>query len=349
MGFLLGMDEAGYGPNLGPLVISGTLWHVPDNHSLRELANIDLYQQFRGRVSVDVPKPSEHDRPSKKVWIADSKRLYKPGGGLRHLEHGVLGSLQAVHHQTVSNADSGPSSASSPDHTLASWSKLWRRLSPQSASAIRQSPWYGSFDERLPVDALPQDIQRAAETLADAFSTTKVRLLAIRSAVVFPQEFNELLAIHGNKSQILSETTLRLVTQLFEELPGPGPVFVNCDKHGGRNRYSSLIQAEFPDTLIEIREESRPISIYRFGHDDQRVEMRFQAKGEAFLPTALASMASKYLRELAMRAFNQFWRQQVDGLRPTAGYPVDARRFHGQIKSAQKRLKIGDAELWRRK
>ena len=30
MPFLLGTDEAGYGPNLGPLVISASVWEVPD-------------------------------------------------------------------------------------------------------------------------------------------------------------------------------------------------------------------------------------------------------------------------------------------------------------------------------
>ena len=30
MSYLIGTDEAGYGPNLGPLVISASVWHVPD-------------------------------------------------------------------------------------------------------------------------------------------------------------------------------------------------------------------------------------------------------------------------------------------------------------------------------
>src|SRR6478672_1637839 len=30
MGILIGMDEAGYGPHLGPLVVAASAWYVPD-------------------------------------------------------------------------------------------------------------------------------------------------------------------------------------------------------------------------------------------------------------------------------------------------------------------------------
>jgi len=58
-------------------------------------------------------------------------------------------------------------------------------------------------------------------------------------------------------------------------------------------------------------------------------------------------MASKYLREMAMRAFNQFWCDRVPGLQPTAGYPQDAKRFRADIAETQKRLHIEDRILWR--
>jgi hypothetical protein len=73
----------------------------------------------------------------------------------------------------------------------------------------------------------------------------------------------------------------------------------------------------------------------------------FSVAGERALPTALASMFSKYLRELAMRAFNEFWQGRVDQLRPTAGYPTDARRFKQAILPVQKSLGIQDRHLWR--
>ena len=89
------------------------------------------------------------------------------------------------------------------------------------------------------------------------------------------------------------------------------------------------------------------LSIYRFRRGPNQVEAHFCTGGEAHLPVALASMTAKYLRELAMLAFNAWWCERVPGLRPTAGYPGDARRFKEDIAQKQRRLKIEDAMLWR--
>jgi hypothetical protein len=130
---------------------------------------------------------------------------------------------------------------------------------------------------------------------------------------------------------------------------GDHRISVLCDKHGGRDRYLPLLMNCFPDRFIEVVSEGRLRSVYRFGPAQRRVQIAFQARGESHLPTALASMASKYLRELAMHAFNDFWRQQVADLRPTAGYPIDARRFKADIAAAQQSLGIEDRILWRTK
>jgi hypothetical protein len=58
-------------------------------------------------------------------------------------------------------------------------------------------------------------------------------------------------------------------------------------------------------------------------------------------------MAAKYLRELAMQAFNAYWAERLPALRPTAGYPADARRFKEEIAQVQAAEKISDATLWR--
>jgi len=120
-----------------------------------------------------------------------------------------------------------------------------------------------------------------------------------------------------------------------------------CDKHGGRNYYGRLLQIQFPEPLIEVHAERPEHSLYRWGPSDGRIEVHFRAGGEKFLPAALASMTSKYLRELAMRAFNDFWCTRVPGLAPTAGYPGDSRRFKNAIEPLQLAMGIADQVVWR--
>ena len=54
------------------------------------------------------------------------------------------------------------------------------------------------------------------------------------------------------------------------------------------------------------------------------------------------SILAKYLRELCLRAFNRYFVARVPGLRPTAGYPEDAKRFIAEVDAA-----LGDGGLER--
>ena len=60
------------------------------------------------------------------------------------------------------------------------------------------------------------------------------------------------------------------------------------------------------------------------------VTFRPRADGDS-VAVALASMLCKYLREVCMRQFNRFWATHVPGIKPTAGYPGDAKRFFDEI------------------
>ena len=80
------------------------------------------------------------------------------------------------------------------------------------------------------------------------------------------------------------------------------------------------------------------------------LEIRFSAKGESSAPVALASITAKYVRELSMRLFNEFWRDAVSpDLQPTAGYPVDALRFRADVDDARLRFGVPDDVFWRKK
>jgi hypothetical protein len=154
--------------------------------------------------------------------------------------------------------------------------------------------------------------------------------------------------VYGSKGAALSHATLDLVAEVCRPLEARS-ITVICDKHGGRNAYHRLLADHFPESLIEIYGEGAACSRYRFGPPERRMEVSFEVRAESYLPTALASMASKYLRELAMAALNAFWSARVPGLRRTAGYPNDALRFKTDIASVQSELGIDDRMLWRAK
>lgn len=320
--YLVGTDEAGYGPNLGPLVISATVWEVsagtrPD----------DLYSLL-SKVIVATPTKEDRLPDARRVAMADSKALYQSGKGLGLLERGVLAALALLHGPRARCAD------------------VWAALAPDAAETWRSIPWYGHYDPAMPLACEAATLGCLSEALRAGLAAAGVRLAAMRSRVVFEEEFNELVERHASKGAALSCLTLALAAQSIQSLP-QRPVTVICDKHGGRNAYAPLLERAFPEALIEICGEGRERSVYRFGPQDCRTEFRFQMKAESYLPAALASMCSKYLRELSMLAFNEFWCRRVPGLCPTAGYPSDAKRFKDAIAAALAELGIEDRRIWR--
>ena len=76
--------------------------------------------------------------------------------------------------------------------------------------------------------------------------------------------------------------------------------------------------------------------------------IEFCVGGEARLPVAAASMTAKYVRELAMLAFNAHWSGREPGLTPTAGYPVDAARWRREAAPAVTREGVAWDAVWRR-
>ena len=329
MPYLIGTDEAGYGPNLGPLVVSATVWRVDSMHDK------DLYARLKGAVRTVADKNgqehvNQENTSEAPIVIGDSKELYKPGKGLAGLEQGVFTCLAAAKKKPRT------------------WRTMFKALAKDDCSCLEELPWYRDFNDKLPVELPKKEVNARAATLLSACEKANCVPTRIASRVVFPHRFNEMCETYGNKASALSQTTLQLLRSVLVDLPEDEQVYVLCDKHGGRNKYGPLLNDVFPETLAVVREESRLESIYHLGSGKKRRELVFRAKGDAgFLPTALASMVSKYLREIAMRAFNAYWAEQVADLKPTAGYPGDAKRFKKNIEPAQKKLGIDDHVLWR--
>ncbi|OHB76249.1 MAG: hypothetical protein A2W31_02375, partial [Planctomycetes bacterium RBG_16_64_10] len=269
MTYLIGMDEAGYGPNLGPLVISVTVWHVPGAGR-----DVDLDRRL---AAVIQRQPSDDDD---RIAVADSKILYRPGRGLRLLERGVLVALGACR------------------GLVTDWDGLWDQLGADTTGQRNRLPWYQGVRLALPLASDARELADLVGPFRRGLAAAGVRLDTVQSRALFPERFNALVERYGKKSDALSRSAMRLLADVFPRGHGE-PVVVVGDKHGGRNHYAAMLQRAFPERLIEVGREGRAESAYRWGPQTERVEVYFRRGGEAFLPTALASMACKYLRELA--------------------------------------------------
>ncbi|MGN1274524.1 MAG: hypothetical protein ACI4UF_08035 [Thermoguttaceae bacterium] len=328
MYYLIGTDEAGYGPNLGPLAVTATLWRVEDD----ALAPETLFDALRPVVVTSPGRGKGLEIP-----ITDSKKLHRHET-LEPLERGIFASLYALGLVTDEPVETAP---------------LCDLIcGPELAQERRSVVWHTpQTEEKLPRD-LPRDrVAELGSALREAMEKNGVRLCGIRSELVFPRRFNDGVEAVDSKGVFLSDTTLILIVRFWNELlqnvQEKAEVRVFCDKHGGRNFYLPALMDFFPALPFCVVEEGRAASEYV--HYGERIDLRirFQAKGEALLPVALASMVSKYLREISMDRFNAWWLAQIPGLTPTAGYPLDAKRFREEISEKMQELKIDWREMWR--
>ncbi|HEV3436203.1 MAG TPA: hypothetical protein VG122_02525 [Gemmata sp.] len=315
MPWVIGIDEAGYGPNLGPLVQAAVSLKLPDGDSagwetLRSVVR-RVYEEADGRLLID-----------------DSKKVYTQGG-LEALERSVRAALILL------------------DPTVGD---LIRKM---GVSGVREElagePWYEA-DEAAPVIAQPETVWAAFVALAEGLPAgTGFGWPAV--AVVPAARFNRICDVSGSKATVLSRGLAELISTTLAELRQDGePVVIHCDKHGGRHFYAGMVQEVFPKGWVVTEKESADESRYRVELLNRPVQIAFRPRADGdSVAVALASMLCKYLREVCMRQFNRFWAKHVPGLKPTAGYPSDARRFFAEIQPAMAKLGLTDEQVWRKK
>jgi ribonuclease HII len=317
MAWIVGVDEAGYGPNLGPFVMTAAACRVPD-----ALVGADLWQILRPAVR------RAADGDDGRLIIDDSKAVYSSARGLAALERGVLAATTA------------------PDGLFGSF--LSTLCDDDALTDRRAEAWYTGLG---PVPFHAAEIgQSAAGELTQASSDAGIEAWWVRSVVVCTPRFNAILDAHETKGAVLGSSLAFLLRLGCDLPPADEPVAFHIDKHGGRNAYSALIHHALPAGVVTAEREGMAASIYRVHGLGRDLRLTFQPRADAeHFCVALASMTSKYLRERLMGEFNAFWQERTPGLNATAGYPGDARRFYDAIKPEAERLGIVESHLWRRK
>lgn len=329
MTLVIGTDEAGYGPNLGPLVVAASVWRVNAAAAAAEATLARALSLAAHAADPEAARPATGVAP---LWT-DSKQVYRGGSktadrGLAALEKGVLTAV-------------GLASGAVP--------RGWSAFAHVIGIGDDPNPppeWPGLESMLLPRAADAAACASRTMRIAAALAAADVRLERIVCRVVQPGEFNGHLAAGLNKSDILSQVTLTLAADAGRAAGADEPTLIWCDRHGGRKHYAAVVARQFDCPLVRPIEETPARSAYDLPASRCRIE--FCVGGEDRGPVALASMTAKYVRELAMEAFNRFWIEQSPGLAPTAGYPVDAARWRRDAAAAIRAAGIAEEALWRR-
>ena len=302
MAVLVGIDEAGFGPILGPLVVSSSTFSLPHN-----LIGADLWQTLRKSLA------NKRKRLAGRLLITDSKKAYSRSLGTKHLERTVIACLKCLGQEP---------------ETL---NELITMLCPDCLERLSAYPWYkGAGGCRI--SAEPADMALASAVLVDDLTINGIKLLKLQSRCLDVAHYNKMVSIVKNKSRVLFTATSQLIKSAFDNFAGD-ELQIIVDRQGGRVHYRAILQRMFSDMELKILSESPAASSYELYSYGKKMRLHFVVGADGrFLPVSLASMVSKYLRELLVANINRYFAGFHTDLRPTAGYWKDGLRFIEDLK-----------------
>ena len=310
-----GIDEAGYGPLLGPLCVGVSAFRLPD---VRDAASApDLWSLLSAGVC---RKPKDARR---RIAIADSKKLKSAGKQPTvHLERGVLAFTS---------------------HALGSDAALFEELGVH-ARASKAAPWH-ALELPLPECHTADELAIARNVVRRAHERAGIELARFGVTALDAPAFNALYRELANKAHVNMSLVFEGVRQV-ELMRGDEPAFIAVDRQGGRAGYTRELEEHVArGARVRTIAESDERSTYEVG-DGLFVSFEVEAE-DRHLPVALASMGAKFVRELFMRRLNAFFAERQPGLAPTAGYVEDGRRFLAEVKPILVREAIPESEFAR--
>jgi len=314
---LAGIDEAGFGPLLGPLVVSCSVLAVKP-----ELLGADLWQTFHRSVG----KTRKH--LGGRLLIADSKKAYNRDEGVGHLQRTVLAVLQCLNKEP------------------ANLTELLTSLCPDCLPRLREYPWHQKMPQ-CSLTGASADKKIAATVFADDLETQGAKLVQLRSCCLDVAYYNTMVGRVKNKAQVLFIAVTQLIQGILNEF-SDDTIHILVDRQGGRAHYRENLLRSFSGMDLRIMDEGPQSSVYELRAGGRTVRLSFEVGADdLYLPVSLASMVSKYLRELLMDCMNEYFVGMSASLKPTAGYWKDGQRFVEELRRHLPQLEIDNQRLVR--
>jgi ribonuclease HII len=285
MAFVLGVDENGLGPRLGPLIVTAVALEADPSVPKSERAALS--------------RPSRRDGLADR--LADSKALVRYGAS----------SLGEAWARAIADR-LGAGGSKTPDdlvHALGLDAPAELRA-PCPADHERQC--WGHVGEAF--EASDEDVAIAHADL-DRLAKKGLRVRALRTAIVCTRRLNEAAAKGVSRFLVDLHTMERLVLKLRGELGQD--VYAVCGKVGGYDKYDTAfgpLSGHLRMTLAEGRKRSE----YRFPGVGTLAFVR--DADDSHLVVSLASLVGKWVRDLMMNRIIRYHREDVPDLPDASGY-----------------------------
>jgi hypothetical protein len=324
----VGIDEAGYGPNLGPMVMTAVIAESTEawREDTADVRTLDFWGALAEKVDRAGGDPA-------RLWVDDSKAIYQGGTGRDRLETACMAAVQATGRVLPRCLRT-----------------LIEAVGAGTLSDVELIRWMDEGEENLawPL-CVPREALEALLKRAPLDAGKRVwRITTVACVVVGPARFNRGLAEHDSKAAVHFSAFDVLLQQVWDRAVDGRHTFVRGDKHGGRHYYLPPLSQAFPEAWIDRGPEGPDLSRYMIRDGVRRLELSLSPRADQTDGlVALASIVSKTVREVWMDVFNAFWRRRIPDLRPTAGYPNDAIRFRRAIEHVAAALGHDPAHWWR--
>jgi len=281
--FVVGIDENGLAPRLGPLIVTGTCFEISEEaYSSRKMQNL-MNKRFKVTDSKSV---MGYNRMSK----AEGAVLAHIGVFLEKSPENFNRLIKELSFESLKNL---------------------RSLCPKDCSS--QMCWEPDFS--LPYWSEAEDINSESRKLKKLLDSRSFNIREVKSVIICTRRFNEMLSgSFRTKLDLVLYSFERLIIYFYEKY-GPDVLYL-CDRVGYIKKYldSFRILKRFP---LERKKESEK-SVYDFKFLG-KVEFSTGAD-KTHSPVALSSMIGKYIREVFIERSNQFFSSRLEDFEPVSGY-----------------------------